>query len=244
MLSGMLGVGFVAVFMVLCFTAGGPLGASITVTRWVWRLGKRDPFPVITTGYWLSTTASFPAWPAVKALIAGSWGLMVVGGVFLLAVDAVKGPKETRTFIDQYGRPTRITARMKHKRVRPQKLDKAVRAITPARDRLAYSMAARRYAQNEARAEVGLPALKESRLHRKLVATLPTGKTKEPKMSRKEKIEARRDARARVSVAKNELPPPPPVSLAKGGRGPKAGVDPAAPPAPPAPALKDEAVEA
>lgn len=231
MLSGMAMAAFFVVFIVLSFTAGGPLGASLVMTRWLWRIARRDPFPVLSTGYWLTTTASFPAWPAVKSLIAGGWSLMVLGGFLMLAVDTVKGPKETRTFVDQHGRPRRVVSRMKAKRRVPPKLDKAVKAVTPARDRVAYSMAARRHAKNAERASVGLEPLKEGRIHKKLVATLPTRKIKEPKLTRTERTEARRDARAAVSVAK--LPPPPPVWLGKGNRGPKAGVDPAAPPVAP-----------
>jgi hypothetical protein len=234
MLSGMAMAGFMVAFMVLCFTAGGPLGASMTVIRWAVRLCRKDPFPLTTTGYWLSTTASFPAWPTVRVLIAGTWSVMVGIGVVLALVDLAKGPKQVRTFVDpNTGQPMRVVSRMKAKRVLPKPLDKAAKATTPARDRIAYGIAARRWATNQERRSVGLDPLPEGRLHRKLVLTLPTGKTKEPKLSRKEKTEARRDARARVSVAKAELPPPPPVSLGKGRRGPKAGVDPAAPPRPP-----------
>lgn len=217
MLSGMaMAAGFVAL-IVLSLTHGGPVGAMIVTVRWVYRLGRKDPFPVTTTLYWLTTTASFPAWPAVRILVATLWGGLVACGIVGLGVDAVKGPKETRHFRGPDGRVIREVSRRKPKRVLPPKMSKAVKAAMPARDRIAHRMDVRYHARNEERASVGLEPLKQSWAHRQLVAKLPTGKIKEPTLKGKERTAARRDAVARVALDKADLPAPPMTVVAASG---------------------------
>lgn len=229
LVSGMaMAVGFFA-FMILCFTSGGPFGATWTMTMWGWKLLRKHPFPVGTLIYWASTTDAFPGAPTAKALVATGWGIMIAGGGALLVLDAAMGPKETRYFTDPVtGQPRVERSRMREKRVVPPKLDKAVRATLPARDRFAYELDARRWAKNQQRAGAGLPPLEASWARQKMAKALPTGKTKDPKLPRVERKSARRDARAEVAG----LPPRPPKAPDMPA-GPKVGNDPAAPPRPP-----------
>lgn len=234
MLSGMaMAAGFV-VFIVLCFTSGGPAGAVFTITVWVIRRARKDPFPAGTLAYWVSTTELGAKWTVARSLFGAGWGLMVGVGFVLSVYEMFVGPKEQRIFVDQFGVPRREVTRMKEKRVMPERMEKAVKAVTPARDRLAFELDARRRARNEGRAQVGLAALPDSWVRRKLTAALPTGKVKLPPPPKGAKKQARKAARAEVAALR--LPPPPPgyrVNLDKTPARPRAGHDPAAPPAAP-----------
>lgn len=234
MLSGMAGAALFVVFGVLCLSHGGPVMATWVMSRWAWRIVLRDPFPTVSTAYWATTADWFPHSIALKGLIAVAWLLLVAAGVGCMALDTVKGPRQERIFVDQFGQARREVSRMKEKRVMPAKMEKAVKAVTPARDRLAFELDSRRRAKNQQRAQVGLEPLKDGWARRRLTAALPTGKVKLPAPPRPERKAARSAARAEVA-ALGALPPAPSVTLAKAPARPRAGHDPAAPPLPPRP---------
>lgn len=209
MLSGMLAAAAFVMFAVLCITSGGPFGATAVFARWMWRGLRWDPFPVTTFTYWLTTTASFPAWPAMRILITAVWGVVVACGIVGMGITAVKGPKEVRYFRGADGAVVREESRMKPKRVMPPKMDKAVKAMLPVRDRVAHALDVRWAARNKERASVGLEPLKQSWAHRQLVEKLPTRKLKDPKLKGKERTAARRDAQAEVALTKGPRTPKP-----------------------------------
>lgn len=214
---------------------GGPLLAAAKLVVWFTKSTIKHPPPFLFAAYWAVTADWFPYELRIFTMIVkGLWVLAVLAGFLFMGVDAVQGPLETRMFMTPNG-PVMERARMKEKRPPTPRLDKAVKAVTPARDQLAYRIAMADRARNDGRAAVGLPPVKQGWAKKKLVETLPTGKVKDRPVSRSERKELRRDARAEVA---DRLPPPPPAHKVDLVKRPRAGVDPAAPKRAPRPAVE------
>lgn len=174
--------------------------------------------PAVALLVWAyTTTPDFPIGLVFLRYLASfvlAMAVMIGGG--LAMADWVKGPMKEKYVRNLDGTLGTVRTRVRVKHRRPEKLDKAIKEVTPHRNRIAYRIAKKCEAREADHYEAGVAAPPRKWWEKQLIQRLPVEKARTSKAGKKivkdlKKAE-KNDLRAELEVEKAQLdllPPPP-----------------------------------